>query len=253
MAFVEYTVEDRVAIIRMNRPERLNALSPELGTELRERLWDFTQDDNLWVCILTGTGRSFCAGRDIKAQVDSGATTYREYTRQWNLFGMPDTNKPLIAAVNGFAIGAGWYMTLACDIRIAAESAQFGMGEIPTGLLGPYWFSSVEALPWGIGAELTLIGDRIDARRAYQHGLVNEVVPDDQVMDAARRWANRFLALPPQHVQRTKALMRSMRGMPSPEMVEREYETRAYLNALDDTMEAARAFAEKRTGVYKGR
>lgn len=252
MALVEYEVRNHVATLVLNRPEALNALSPAMGEQLREALVSFVDDDDAWVCVMTGTGRSFCAGRDIKAQVDAGETKTMEYSRQRNLFLLPDTNKPMIAAINGFAMGAGWYMALGCDIRIAAESAQFGMAEIPTGLLGPYWFSAVESLPWCIGAELTLIGDRIDAQRAYQYGLVNEVVPDDQLMETAQRWADRFLALPPQHVQKTKALMRSMRVMPESDMIEREYEVREHLNSLSDTMEAARAFAEKRTGVYSG-
>src|SRR5262249_30169851 len=152
--------------------------------------------------ILTGTGRAFCAGRDLKVQASSGAAPRPRYSKDWNIFGLPDTDKPLIAAVNGFAIGAGWYMTAGCDIRVAADTAQFGMGEIPTGLLGPYWFSVAEVLPWAIGAELTLLGDRVGADRLFQLGLLNEVVPYDQVMEAAMRWARRFIALPPQHVRK---------------------------------------------------
>ncbi len=251
--FVQYEVENHVARITLNRPERLNAFTQEMGLAFRRALLDFDNDDDAWVAIITGTGRSFCAGRDIKEQVEAGEANVSRYSYEYNIFGIVDTDKPMIAAVNGFAIGLGWYITVGCDFRIAAESAQFGMAEIPTGLMGPYWFSGVESLPWCIGAELTLIGDRIDARRAYQYGLLNEVVPDDQLLETAEHWAERVLALPPQHVYRTKALMRSMRNMPDAPLLDREAETREYLNALDDTMEAAYAFAEKRTPQFKGR
>ena len=220
--FVRYELDHHVARITLDRPERLNAFNAEMGREFREALLGFDADDGAWVAIVTGTGRSFCAGRDIKAQVEAGEATLPRYSHEYNIFGVVDTDKPMIAAVNGFAIGLGWYI-------------------------------AVESLPWCVGAELTLIGDRIDAQRAWRHGLVNEVVPDDRLREAADAWAERVLALPPQHVYRTKALMRSMRNMPDAPMLDREVEARSYLNALDDTMEAARAFAEKRTPRFRGR
>jgi len=252
MAYVEYDCTEHVGVIRLNRPDRLNALSPELFDELRAVFARFVQDDDAWVGILTGTGRGFCAGRDLKAQASGGSPPEPKYTADWNIFGVPDTDKPLIAAVNGYAIGAGWYMTAGCDIRVAAESAQFGMGEIPTGVLGPYWFPGAEVLPWALAAEFTLIGERVSAERLFNLGLVNEVVPNDQLMDAAWRWARKFLALPPLHVRRTKALMASMRQVPHEGLIAREMEARRFLNALDDTKEAAQAFAEKRPPEFKG-
>lgn len=252
MAFVEYDLNDHVATIRLNRPERLNAMSRDLSTELRAAFAKFVADDDAWVAILTGTGRAFCAGRDLKAQAEGGAPPSPTYSAEWNIFGVPDTDKPLIAAVNGFAIGAGWYMAAGCDIRIAADSAVFGMGEIPTGVLGPYWFPGAEVLPWALAAEFTLLGEHIPAGRLLNLGLVNEVVPGDQLMDAAQTWARKFVALPPLHVRRTKALMAAMRQTPPPDMIQREMEARQFLNTLDDTKEAAAAFAEKRSPVFKG-
>ena len=253
MAYVEYDCTEHVGVIRLNRPDRLNALSPELFAELRGVFARFVQDDDAWVGILTGTGRGFCAGRDLKAQASGGSPPEPKYTADWNIFGVPDTSKPLIAAVNGYAIGAGWYMTAGCDIRVAAESAQFGMGEIPTGVLGPYWFPGAEVLPWALAAEFTLIGERVSAQRLFKLGLINEVVPDDKLMDAAWVWARKFLALPPLHVRRTKALMASMRHTPNEGLIAREMEARRFLNALDDTKEAAQAFAEKRPAEFKGK
>jgi enoyl-CoA hydratase/carnithine racemase len=252
MTYVEYELTDHIATIRMNRPERLNAMSRELSTELRAAFADFVANDDAWVAILTGTGRAFCAGRDLKAQAEGGSPPTPTYSAEWNIFGVPDTDKPLIAAVNGFAIGAGWYMAAGCDIRVAAQSAVFGMGEIPTGVLGPYWFPGAEVLPWALAAEFTLLGEHVPADRLAKLGLVNEVVADDQLMDTARSWARKFVALPPLHVRRTKGLMASMRQVPSPEMIQRETEARQFLNTLDDTKEAAAAFAEKRTPTFKG-
>ncbi|MGE5595006.1 MAG: enoyl-CoA hydratase/isomerase family protein [Hyphomicrobiales bacterium] len=253
MSLVEYAVEDRIATIRMNRPERLNAMSREMREELVARFQDFIRDDNAWVGILTGTGRGFCAGRDLKAQAAGGAPPTPVYTDEWNLFGIANTDKPLIAAVNGYAIGAGWYMAAGCDIRVAAESAKFGMGEVPTGVLGPYWFPVAEVLPWCVGAEITLLGENLPASRLLELGLVNEVVPDERLMDAALRWARKFVALPPLHVRKTKELMMQMRNIPSAEMLQQEADARSYLNALDDTREAAAAFAEKRAPQFQGR
>ena len=253
MAFVEYELNNRVAVIRMNRPERLNALSGEMSDQLKACFARFMEDDDAWVGILTGTGRGFCAGRDVKAQAEGGKPPEPTYTANWNIFGVPDTDKPLIAAVNGYAIGAGWYMAAGCDIRVAARSARFGMGEIPTGVLGPYWFPVAEVIPWSIGAEFTLLGDHVTAERLYELGMVNEVVEDGRVLEAAMAWAERFLKLPPLHVRRTKALMAAMRQAPKADMIEREMEARRFLNALDDTKEAAAAFAEKRTPNYTGR
>lgn len=252
MALVEYELRDHIATIRLNRPERLNATSPELHEELVAAFADFVDNDDAWVAILTGTGRAFCAGRDIKIQAETGAAPTPEYTRLWNLFGIADTDKPLITAINGYAIGAGWYMVIGSDIRIAAESATFGMGEIPTGVLGPYWLGSTEGIPWALNTEFTLLGEHVSARRLLEAGMLNEVVPDDQLMETAERWARKFIALPPLHVRRTKALMRAMRPMPDAPMMDREREARAFLNPLQDTIEAAKAFAEKRNPQFHG-
>lgn len=253
MSLVEYDVRERIATIRLNRPERMNAISGEMKAELVAAFQRFVHDDDAWVGILTGTGRAFCAGRDLKAQAEGGPAPAPVYSAEWNLFGIADTDKPLIAAVNGYAIGAGWYMAAGCDIRVAAESAKFGMGEVPTGVLGPYWFPVAEVLPWCIGAELTLLGENVPVDRLARLGLVNEVVPDGQVMEAATRWAQKFLTLPPQHVRRTKSLMTRMRNIPGADMLQAETDSRRWLNQLDDTREAAAAFAEKRKPVFHGR
>lgn len=257
MSLVEYSLKDHIAVIRLNRPDRLNAMTPEMGTELVEAFRAFNADDDAWVGILTGAGRAFCAGRDMKAQAsqfpsDGGKAIGRVYTSERNMFGLSDTDKPLIAAVNGFAIGMGWYMTIACDIRLAATDAQFAMTEVPTGVLGPYWMAGVEVLPWPLAAEFALLGERVSAERLAACGLLNAVVPAAELMDEAQRWAEKFARLPPRHVQATKALMRVTRGVPGPDLAARERETRNQLAELSDSREAVLAWVEKRPAVFRG-
>ena len=257
MSLVEYSLEDHVTVIRLNRPERLNAMSPAMGDELVDVLRRFNTDDNAWVGILTGAGRAFCAGRDMKEQAegfasDGGKVPGREHTGERNRFGLSDTDKPLIAAVNGFAIGLGWNMTIGCDIRVAASGAQFAMTEVPTGVLGPYWLASVESLPWPIAAEFALLGERVSAERLLACGVLNAVVPQPELMNEARRWAEKFVRLPPRHVRATKALMLATRAVPGPDTRAREREIRNQLAELADSKEAVLAWMEKRPPVFRG-
>jgi enoyl-CoA hydratase/carnithine racemase len=258
MSFVSYEQDGHIAVIRLNRPERLNAMSAEMRTEFIAALKTFVDSDSARVAILTGTGRSFCAGRDMKSQAEGysqgdGKMRPLTYTSEYNLFGMSDTDKPIIAAVNGFAIGLGWYMVLDCDIRIAAAGAEFGMTEVPTGALGPYWLAAADVIPWPVAAEFALIGERVPAERLLSLNLLNAVVPPEQLMDEAMRWAGKIAALPPQHVQKTKALMRQMRLIPDQNMLQQERETRFFLADLEDSKEAVLAWNERRAPRYTGR
>jgi 2-(1,2-epoxy-1,2-dihydrophenyl)acetyl-CoA isomerase len=258
VGLVDYDVEDRLAVIRLNRPDRLNAMSSEMRIELAEVMRRFNSSDSVRVGVITGTGRAFCAGRDMKAQADAiavgdGQLRPRTYSSTHNIFGLSDTDKPLVAAVNGYAIGQGWYMVLDCDIRLAASNAEFGMTEIPTGALGPYWLAGAEGLTWALAAEFSLVGERVPAARLLSLGLLNAIVPPEDLMNEARRWANRLASLPPRHVQMTKQLMRRMRPMPDRDMLGREVEARNRLAGLSDSREAVLAWQEKRPARYEGR
>jgi enoyl-CoA hydratase/carnithine racemase len=258
MSLVEYELSEHIAVIRFNRPDRLNAMSLEMRNELGAALKEFNGSDDAWVGIITGTGRSFCAGRDMKNQAEAiaqgdGKMKPLTYTSELNLFGLSDTDKPLIAAVNGFAIGLGWYMVLDCDIRVAATGAEFAMTEVPTGMLGPYWLAGAETLPWPLAAEFALIGERVKAERLLSLGLLNAVVAPDELMDEAYRWARKLAALPPMHVRRTKDLMRAMRTLPDTAMYARETAAREYLGPLEDSAEAVLAWSERRPAEYHGR
>jgi 2-(1,2-epoxy-1,2-dihydrophenyl)acetyl-CoA isomerase len=258
MSLVNYEQDDHISVITLNRPERLNAMSPEMKVEFLDAMKTFKETDSARVAILTGAGRSFCAGRDLKSQAEGyaqgdGKMVPLTYTSEYNLFGMPDTDKPIVAAVNGFAMGLGWYMMLDCDIRIAAAGAQFAMSEVPTGALGPYWLGGTDIMPWPVAAEIALIGDRIPAERLLSLNLLNAVVPPEQLMDEAMRWAKKIAALPPQHVQQTKKLMRQMRSLPDQEMLQKEREARLFLGGREDSKEAVLAWTERRPAQYTGR
>ncbi|HEY3976896.1 MAG TPA: enoyl-CoA hydratase/isomerase family protein [Streptosporangiaceae bacterium] len=258
MSFVNYEQDEHVCVITLNRPERLNAMSPEMKTEFLDAMRTFEETESARVAILTGAGRSFCAGRDLKSQAEGyaqgdGKMVPLHYNSEYNLFGMPDTNKPIVAAVNGFAMGLGWYMVLDCDIRVAAAGAQFAMSEVPTGALGPYWLAGTDIMPWPVAAEIAMIGDRLPAERLLALNLLNAVVPPEELMDEAMRWAKKIAALPPQHVQQTKKLMRQMRSLPDQDMARQETEARLFLGPREDSREAVLAWTERRPAHYTGR
>lgn len=250
---VKYEKTGRIVTITMNRPERLNAFGQELRSDTAQAWQRFIQDDDAWVAILTGAGRAFCAGRDIKQQAEG---VQRSDIASLNVYGryhVPDIPKPIVAAVNGYAFGAGFFMVLGCDIRVAAESAVFAMTEVPTAFLGPYHMAVTNITPWAIATEIGLLGNRISAQRCYEVGLVNKVVSDSQVMEAAWEYAEQLAKLPPLHLRKTKELMLKTRIWASPEVREEEQRAREFLMGLEDTREAARAFVEKREPIFEAK
>jgi enoyl-CoA hydratase/carnithine racemase len=183
---VEYKKEGKIATITLNRPEALNAINPEVIAELSRIFHDFRDDDNLHVAIITGSGeRAFCAGADV------GKTLPRMKKNRgqpWKFEPTPmrgmDCWKPLVAAVNGLALGGGLEIVLACDIRIASERAIFGVPEVTLGLI-PGWGGTQRlprAIPQAIAAEMLLTGKPMSAQEAYRVGLVNKVVPPAELM-----------------------------------------------------------------------
>ena len=255
--FVNYTVEGHVATIAMNRPERLNTYGSQMREDMTGAWAEAVADDNVRVIILTGEGRIFCAGRDIREQAERGSTLPpppSAAAASLNYFGVPDTDKPIIAAVRGGAWGQGWFLACGSDIVISADDARFAMSEVPTGIIGPAFIPLKMNIPWLVGSEIVLRGHQISAQQAYDAGLLNHVVPSDQVMTLAREIAQEIAALPPRHVQVTKRQLAMARPEPSYYQSEVAFARgRDELMALDDTREAAQAFAEKRTPVFHGR
>jgi enoyl-CoA hydratase/carnithine racemase len=253
---IDYTKEGRIAIFTINRPEVLNALSPDSLWEMTEALNDFKNDKDLWVGIITGAGeKAFCTGLDLRsaapgASIDPG----RQGAPQATLVRGLEIWKPLIAAVNGYAFGGGFEIALACDIRLAADTAQFGLTEVTLGLI-PGWGGTQRLprmLPFGKAAELMLMGKRIKAQEAFELNLVSKVVPQQELMATAKEWANQMCQLAPLAVQAAKETMIRGRDMTLAEGLKLESEMAAKVMMTADFAEGRKAFMEKRKPAYKG-
>ena len=207
---VTYELNDGVAEIMLNRPERLNAVGIELRRDLISVMTRFIFDPLARVGILSGVGRAFCAGRDLKEEGSKGSNSgdnpygYPEILNRQLLL---NTDKFLIAAVQGFAIGQGFYYVLGCDYRIATTDAIFSMPEIETGAVGPFDMGIYENIPWAIAVEIALMGRKLGAPRLCQVGILNEVVDPGLHLERARAVAAEVIALPDELVRATKRLM----------------------------------------------
>ncbi len=255
LEFVVYEQDGGVVTIRLNRPDRMNSLSRDMVRDL-ETVWQrFTADDRARVAIYTGTGRAFCAGMDVKEAVSADPSTIRIPEPPLTTFHAGDVRKPVIAAVNGYAIGGGFFDVLRCDLRIAGESAIFQLAEVMRSVMPhPLVNGIAGALPDCLVTELAL-GARVTAQRAYEMGLINRVVPDDALLDAATEMAETIAALPPLAVEAAlEGLRRSRALRPDDSELQRwqETSTRRLLES-DDYREALTSFLEKRPPTYEGR
>jgi enoyl-CoA hydratase/carnithine racemase len=254
--YARYEKKGRLAYVTIDRPEAMNALHPPATNEL-DAIWDdFAADPEVWIAILTGAGdRAFSAGNDLKYTAQHGrpATPFRHgfggITWRYDLW------KPVIAAVNGYALGGGFEMALACDIIVAADSAQFGLPEPKRGLLAGA--GGVHRLPRQIPLKLAmgmiLTGRHITAEEAKSYGLVNEVVPRDKLMETAERWAAEILECAPISVRASKQSVYEGLDLPLESAVERLYYELALMRGSEDTKEGPRAFAEKRKPVWQNK
>jgi len=254
---LDYKKEGKIAIFTINRPEAMNALNVETVRELLEAMVDFRDDPKLWVGIVTGAGeRAFCGGADIKDTLPF----MKEHRRDpWS---MPPSImrglelwKPLIAAINGMALGGGLELALACDIRIAAENARLGTPEVNLGMI-PGW-GGTQRLPRAISkcqaAEILLMGKPVDAQEAYRIGLVNKVVPQAEVMATAKEWAGSICQAGPLAVRAAKEAMLKGCDMTLEDGLRLENSLVAYVMGTEDFAEGTKAFVEKRKPEYKGK
>jgi enoyl-CoA hydratase/carnithine racemase len=254
---VDYEKEGKVAIFTINRPEAMNALNLETMRELRDAMTDFRDDPELWVGIVTGAGeKAFCGGADIKNTLPF----MKEHSRDvWSfpasiMRGL-ELWKPLIAAINGMALGGGLELALACDIRIAAEGARLGTPEVTLGLI-PGWGGTQRlprAVPWCNAAELLLTGKLVDAQEAYRIGLVNKVVPQAEVMATAKEYAGAICKAAPLAVRAAKEAMLRGSAMTLEEGLRLESSLVAYVMGTEDFAEGTGAFVEKRKPNYKAK
>jgi 2-(1,2-epoxy-1,2-dihydrophenyl)acetyl-CoA isomerase len=259
---LQYEIQDRVATLTLNRPERLNAL----GDTLREDLYDAIQksqaDDDVGVLVITGAGRGFCSGGDVKSMNErnqSGQTSAvaekMAPVRDRVVLAMRDCPKPIIAAINGAAAGAGMNLALACDMRIASTAAKFSQAFVKRGIApdwGGSWF-----LPRVVGTakacELIFTGDSIDANEAFRLGIVNYVVAPEELMTETYKLAKKIAAGPPVAIALSKRAIHHNEEVDLRAGLEFETFIQGVARETEDSKEGVRAFMEKRAPVFRGR
>lgn len=257
MAIVEYTKEGRIAIFTINRPEALGALNVEGMRQLQNAVVDFRDDDELWVGILTGTGEKvFSAGVDVKDYLPFvRRTADKKWQRPAAIMRGLDLWKPLIAACNGLTIGGGLELSLACDMIIASENATFGLPEVRVGVCpgGGGTQRLPRTVPIRIAAEMLFTGKTIDAQEAYRIGLVNKVVPLDQLMTEAKKLAESICEAAPLAVRTAKECMVRGLSLSLEEGLRLEDDYQTYIMSTKDFEEGMTAFREKRKPKYEGK
>ncbi len=261
---VRYETEGRIARITLDRPDALNTFDRAMHLELHRAWLAFRDDPDLRVAVVTGAGdRAFSAGADVRGfgqapapdeQRPAGPGRHLWETRfDWDLQGGLEVWKPTICAVNGYCLGEGLTLALACDFRIASERASFAFPEVQIGV--PTIAGAVRAprvVGLGAALELLLVGDRVDARRAYDMGLVNKVVPHEELAAEANRWAERLARNAPQAMAATKEVAVRSQALSFDDALRMGEAMRRLAGSTEDAREGVRAFRERREPEYRG-
>lgn len=255
MSFIEVSKSERITTITLNRPDKMNAITPEMHDDLQMAFDAFAGDPEQFICVITGAGeKAFCAGSDLKAGI------HRDYPKNGyaGLIERFDLAKPVIAAVNGLALGGGFEIALACDIIIASETASFGLPEPLVGAVA--LGAGIHRLPRQIGLKnamgLLLTSRRVDVHEAYRLGLVNEIVPAQDLNAATQRWCDEILKGAPLSIRASKEA--ALRGLEERSLADAmknqdDYPAYAQWRTSEDLQEGRAAFAEKRPPVWKGK
>ena len=252
-----FAVADRIATITVNRPDKLNALSDATIAELGRAIDEARDRDDVAGVLLTGAGRAFVAGADIaELSSQSSAEAKRRSRRGQEVFRRFETSlKPTVAAVNGFALGGGCELAMACHVRIASEQAKFGQPEVKLGIVPGY--GGTQRLPRLIGKgramQLLLTGEMIDAQEAYRIGLVNRIVPASELLAAAEGMLRQMLANAPLAVALCAEAVDRGLEMGLEEALVFEANQFGLLASTQDVSEGMRAFLEKRAPTFQGR
>lgn len=265
---------EHYALFTMDRPDRLNAIGRQMSIDQQNALADFNNDPNMWVAILTGTGRAFSAGADLKEMAernnqistieelfDSGTITseernskLKEWTQHVGPGSFSSSPKPIIAAINGIAQGGGMERAMDCDIRIASTNATFGLPEVKRGVLAGYAINHFGRVShYGEAMYYILTGETMPADEALRIGFVHELLPPDRLMPRAVEIAANITANAPLAVQATKKVMQFWRRLAMEESQNYSNAIYSQVNKTADAKEGPRAFAEKRPPKWLGR
>lgn len=261
--------KNNIATLTLNRPEKLNALNPQMMVELVHAFRKVNQDDEIRVLVITGAGRGFCSGVDLTAQTgNQGSSSSTKGETETEIEGispgdfpreaplaLSGMKKPVIAAINGAAIGGGLTLTLSCDIRIASETARFGIPLTRLGFtfeLGSSYFLS-RIIGIGKACELVFTGRMIDANEAKEIGLVNQVVAADQLTEITYEMASNIAKAVPLAQEISKMGLYQGLNADLPTQLRWEVLANGRLGGTEDRKEAIKAFMEKRDPIFKGR
>ncbi|QEH79235.1 crotonase [Sphingomonas sp. C8-2] len=256
MADVEFRVDGHVAHVRLNRPEGLNAITSGMDDLLLDAWTEINANPDIWAVILSAEGeKAFCIGADVS----DGAERKRRMALGGGLTGiggpLVTCRKPMVAAVQGFCVGGGFELAMCADIIVAADNTQFGLPETKVGIIGEcgVLHRAMRQLPYHIALQLILTGERIKADEARRYGLVNEVVPHAELVQAAERWAAKLNAASPLAVQAAKAAALGRLGHPLETALMTRFEPIEQYAGTEDKKEGERAAAERRKPVWTGR
>ena len=254
MTTVEYEIRDKVGYVTLNRPEKLNAIDVEMRNEIWRVMHDVNDNPDVWLAVITGNGRAFSVGHDLvsmagrsDALYDSEISTEDLYVYQSQIF------KPIIAAINGFCLAQGGGIALACDIRVASDQAQFGWPQAKRGIgsvSGPCML--VHRVPLNFAFEHLFTGDMISAQRAYELGMVNKVVPHDELDSAVDEYVQKIRANAPLPIRAMKEVATRGLSMRLEDRVRLAGIVNRRLQSTADAQEGIKAFQEKRTPVFIG-